>query len=717
MSEFDNLKISLSFDDNYLLFFFLLIIAVYIIYISFKFTVPPLSSKKKMILIVLRILTLISLLFAALNPKIIISKSFLRSPKILFFIDNSKSIKLKNFDYNKDIIESLFNIANNSNYKSNFEFYVFSDSVKKFNSDYVDLQFDGVFTNMHNIFSFAHNYHDEIGAILIASDGIVNQGLDPIISAKKFEKPILTLQLGDPVEKPDVLIQKIVKPDNFNVNDTIQFFLTIKNTKLAGKTASINFFVDNKIIEKQDIILSSSNLDLITFKYSFTTRGEKKISFSIVPLKEEENHSNNVQTFFVKVEDKKKKIILLSSSLSADYKFIKQALKKNKNFNIIDIAQISANEFLYQDKNLKFIESANVFFMINFPTKNTPQNIVLKVFDKILNQKIPFFILLSELNDFNKLKTIDKALPFDISSSKYFANSQLAQPYIVKDFDPFLIGSFATKNDWNSLPPVYATILDLKLKNSAEIHSYLKIKEQVIEYPLIISSTNLDSKQFAINAVEIWRWKLFYGSEINNELFDNFILSIAEWLLTTEDDMLFAIDLNKKILNLGEMLHITAKAKDEFGKPAQNAQINISIKHNNYKDEFQLKELTAGIYEGFYYPRQIGDYLFEAKYSLNNKTLSGYKTKFYIDEAEIEKNNLVADTVLMKKLSNKNGIYSQTKEDLYKAISFIENIVKNKRIEKRTKSEFVYWNSFYILFLPIFLLTIEWFLRKKNGML
>ena len=717
MSEFDNLKISLSFDDNYLLFFFLLIIAVYIIYISFKFTVPPLSSKKKMILIVLRILTLISLLFAALNPKIIISKSFLSSPKILFFIDNSKSIKLKNFDYNKDIIESLFNIANNSNYKSNFEFYVFSDSVKKFNSDYVDLQFDGVFTNMHNIFSFAHNYHDEIGAILIASDGIVNQGLDPIISAKKFEKPILTLQLGDPVEKPDVLFQKIVKPDNFNVNDTIQFFLTIKNTKLAGKTASINFFVDNKIIEKQDIILSSSNLDLITFKYSFTTRGEKKISFSIVPLKEEENHSNNVQTFFVKVEDKKKKIILLSSSLSADYKFIKQALKKNKNFNIIDIAQISANEFLYQDKNLKFIDSANVFFMINFPTKNTPQNIVLKVFDKILNQKIPFFILLSELNDFNKLKTIDKALPFDISSSKYFANSQLAQPYIVKDFDPFLIGSFATKNDWNSLPPVYATILDLKLKNSAEIHSYLKIKEQVIEYPLIISSTNLDSKQFAINAVEIWRWKLFYGSEINNELFDNFILSIAEWLLTTEDDMLFAIDLNKKILNLGEMLQITAKAKDEFGKPAQNAQINISIKNNNYTDEFQLKELTAGIYEGFYYPRQIGDYLFEAKYSLNNKTLSGYKTKFYIDEAEIEKNNLVADTVLMKKLSNKNGIYSQTKEDLYKAISFIENIVKNKRIEKRTKSEFVYWNSFYILFLPIFLLTIEWFLRKKNGML
>jgi hypothetical protein len=78
-------------------------------------------------------------------------------------------------------------------------------------------------------------------------------------------------------------------------------------------------------------------------------------------LKEEENHSNNVQTFFVKVEDKKKKIILLSSSLSADYKFIKQALKKNKNFNIIDIAQISANEFLYQDKNLKFIDSANVF--------------------------------------------------------------------------------------------------------------------------------------------------------------------------------------------------------------------------------------------------------------------------------------------------------------------------------------------------------------------
>lgn len=720
MFNLDNIQINFSFENSFFIFIILLLLTAFFIFLSFKFTIPPISRKKKVILIFLRSLSFFSLLLALINPKISIVQKFYAKPRIYFFYDNSKSIRLKNFENNKNIISSSLNSFKNSKHFDNFDFYLFADSAKKLDElDLNNLEFNGVSTNFYNIFSFVDLFKKDAAALVIFSDGINNQGPEPLLSAKKLSMPLYCFQLGDPFEYPDVSVQKIIKPDVYNVNDTIQFVVFVNNRKLNGKIATINFLLDNKQIESKSVILSQNNLDVLYFNFVSTVPGEKKVTFNITPIKEEENISNNSQSFFINIQDNKNYIALVTSSLSPDYRFIKQALYQNKQHKIIDIAQISPYDFLYQDKNFSLLDSAKLFILINFPTNNTSENVLRKISDKINNSKTPYLIVISNLTDLKRLAPIEKSLPINVNLKNANISVQIAQPFVIKSSEQILFGNFASKEDWNNLPPSAVSIYENSPKKNSDVYAYIKVKGQIIEYPLLISSTNDNSKQFVINSSEIWRWKLQYAN-YNPELFDGFVNSVVKWLLFKEEDSRLTIDLNNKVINFGESLQITARAKDELGNPAINATIEINIKDNSgiVTDKFELQQYISGIYQGTYFPKKTGDFILEAKLFLDNKIMSNYTTKFHVSEAEIEKINLTADTTFMMKLAkNTGGKYFNNIQEINALKAELEKFIDETNIEKENKLDFSYWSSYYVLILALLLLSLEWFLRKKFGML
>ena len=54
---------------------------------------------------------------------------------------------------------------------------------------------------------YANTY---VSAYILASDGIFNQGLNPIYKDNYFNAPLYTIQLGDTVEYQDALIKSII---------------------------------------------------------------------------------------------------------------------------------------------------------------------------------------------------------------------------------------------------------------------------------------------------------------------------------------------------------------------------------------------------------------------------------------------------------------------------------------------------------------------------
>jgi len=88
-------KINLSFSFNGIYFFLgLILLAAYTIYM-YRYTLPPVSSSKKTILVLLRAFALIILLFIIFEPVATIAKKIILKPVNLIFIDDSRSIGIK----------------------------------------------------------------------------------------------------------------------------------------------------------------------------------------------------------------------------------------------------------------------------------------------------------------------------------------------------------------------------------------------------------------------------------------------------------------------------------------------------------------------------------------------------------------------------------------------------------------------------------------------
>ena len=147
-------KIDLSFSFNAVYFFIgLILIVAYSIYV-YRFTLPPVSKFKKGILTFLRSLALILLLFIFFEPVLTLNKKQILTPSNYFFIDNSKSITIKD---GTDRISNLSRVTeklNSASINGEKYFYSFASDVHSINSDSLNkLNFNESSTDFSNIFS------------------------------------------------------------------------------------------------------------------------------------------------------------------------------------------------------------------------------------------------------------------------------------------------------------------------------------------------------------------------------------------------------------------------------------------------------------------------------------------------------------------------------------------------------------------------------------
>ena len=117
-------KIDLGFSFNSIFFFIgLIILAAYSFYV-YRFTLPPVSKTKRILLIFLRSLALVLLLFIFFEPVLTLTKKNILTPINLFFFDNSKSITIDDVTNRREEIKSLIEQTKSASINGNKQYYL-----------------------------------------------------------------------------------------------------------------------------------------------------------------------------------------------------------------------------------------------------------------------------------------------------------------------------------------------------------------------------------------------------------------------------------------------------------------------------------------------------------------------------------------------------------------------------------------------------------------
>ncbi|MEO8759867.1 MAG: hypothetical protein ABI388_02385, partial [Bacteroidia bacterium] len=445
-----------------------------------------LSKPINYLLFTLRFLVVSFLCFFLLNPLIKNTTTYAEKPIIIIAADNSASIT-KNKDsvfYKKEYPTLLHNFSDALSDKYEVHFLKFDSEVRTGDT----LNFSGKETNLSNVFSGIQNNFEgkNVGAVVLATDGLYNTGSNPSSDIERSNYPIYTIALGDTTLQRDALIKKINHNQTAYIGNQFPVEIQIQSADLQGKDAVLSISQGDKKLAEQKIKYTSNNYTgVLNFLLNADKAGIQRYQATLTFTDGEQIKTNNTMPFVVDIIDKREKILLLVGAPHPDVAALKEAIETNQSYEVeVQLAE-------------HFNASLKPYSLLILHNVNQNNIGAKKIAMEIAANKTSVWQF--SKNDFWAFPS----LRFASSVGRY----NDAEPIINNGFALFNISN-ELKNYVKEFPAVSCALTSYKISNGAVVLVNQQIGQVQTENPILIFADNGGQKSALFCGEGLWRWKL-----------------------------------------------------------------------------------------------------------------------------------------------------------------------------------------------------------------
>ena len=694
---------------------------------TYRKTIPSIARNQKIILISLRTIAISIILFVLFEPIYTKISTIKKPPQLVVLLDNSISLGASDASGSrKDRYKKLLSEIDFNKFGTNVKFYKFGETAEILENFLIDsLRLDGHLTDISAaIRTGASNMEEEnVRSILLITDGAFNTGNNPVFDAENFARPIYTIGVGDTVSPKDISVNSLITNEIAYVENPIPININFNSVGFDGDVVKIILTDNDKKIGEQDVKLSAARENYtVFFEYNPLVEGVRKLTASITKLPDEITDKNNIISQYVKVLKNKRLIAIFSGSPSPDFAFINRSLKLEKGVEILEYVQKQGEEF-YTFPSQQQIRSADMYVFCGFPISSTP-NTVLTQINNELNKNKPLLFVSGLTTDYSKLKILQEHLPFVFVSSRRQEFSAIPDINIDALSSPLLrvTGTDEDIKLWNNLPPLFKTETFFRVKPESEVVATIKVNNVALKDPLILTRDFQGKKTVAVLGYGLYRWKLLNSASrdiTQQDLFETLINNSFKWLSVYEKNKQVNIRTTKKHYTQSEKIEFIGEVYDAAFVPLENATAVVDIGTGENKRQILLTSIGNGRYYGSVEGLSQGEYNFTAEVNLESRKFGTDEGRFRIGELAVEYQNLKQNTELLKTIADRTGgkYYNSASMSIN---SLADDIITNKNFISQPvslRSEFHIWNWVWLLSTVIICLSIEWFLRKRIGLL
>lgn len=653
-------------------------------------------------LMFLRFTVIFFLSFLLISPVIRYLKITFSEPLIIFAQDNSESLSLLNIQsdkeqgtYRKRISDLILDLDGPYDVKT----YHFGEKLSEeldFGFNEKETDFDPLFAEITSKY-VNHN----IGALIIATDGIYNKGKNPVYGSASFPFPVYTIALGDSSRKRDIVIKSLYSNNFSFLGDYFPVEVLVEAFGYQGNSAILRIYNKGKEIQKLEINFDRDDFSrLLKLDIESENKGLQTYTFKIEEKEGEHSYKNNSQNLVIDIYDDKKKILILSYAVHPDIGAIKKALETNKN---ILVEAYPSDEFT---KNIADYQ------LVIFHQLPSIQNNLQKIVRQLTENKIPVLFILgnnTDLTYFNDLKT-----GVEIKSTKKL--KELALPVVDKSFSLFELEEGFT-NLLDESPPLSVPFGDYQFTNNSAVLVFQRIKGINTSIPLICFTGENEfnaAKTAFVFGEGIWQWRFKdYLIHENHNAFDAFINKLVNFLALDIRKDRFMI-LHDRIYSENEEIIIRAELYNQTYELVNHPEVSLLVTSENNKEyRFQFSKsgksylLNAG-------RLPVGSYKYQAS-TVFDKTKFQKSGEFHVVQLNVEQLDLKARYEILKQMAFQSGGKFYHYNDLEKLKEDIKTDENIKKISYSTIDLIDLIHLKWMLFLIIILLSIEWFVRKYQG--
>jgi hypothetical protein len=621
-----------------------------------------------------------------------------QKPLILILQDNSESIKL--FQNSSEKISSLTTNLDQvkTNLGDNYEVHEFNfDRTLHYGlSD----KFNGKQTNISAALKTLNDRYvnQNIGAIILATDGLYNQGSDPQYEAKNFKSTIYTIALGDTTPKRDLLIANVNYNKTAFLGNDFVIEVLAEAYQSKGETMRLSVTEDGKLVATQNIPVNSDAFQkLVPIKLNADKKGVRKFNINIAPISNELSIQNNSETIYVEVLDAKQKILLIYNGPNPDINVIKTDIEVNKNYEVKTVGITDLSTIKPADYSLIILHQL------------TPNNLgALQNF--LAKSKIPVWYMLgsqSDLQAFNIAQTEVKISAGNTDLQEVFAQA-------VPEFSAFTL-SDSSKQKINALPPLLAPFGSYTSSPVNQVLFKQKIGNITTTYPLLSFADGGGRRTGILTGEGLWRWQLDeYKNYGNHHAMEELLSQSVQYLTANANRQKFRVYTAKNVFDEGENIILNAELYNDALELTNTPDVKIDLKSTsgkNYSFLFtrsgQSYQLDAGILP-------VDEYTYTASTKLGTKTFTA-NGLLTVKALNLETRQSVANHQLLNNIAKQSGGQMLLPSQVSQLADLIKHNDNIKTIVYQDKHYGDIIDIKWIFAIILVLLSAEWFVRKREG--
>ena len=569
----------------------------------------------------------------------------------------------------------------------------------------MDTAFSDKVTNISNAVQQIKDQYSgtNLGAVVLATDGIFNEGSNPLYSATGLTVPVYTVALGDTTPRRDLVLRRAFYNRIAYLDDKFSVELDISARNLAGQRSNlVAYKIENGSVNRLEAkpitIAGDDFFQTEEFILDADAAGVQRFRFVLEPINGEVSRQNNSKDIFVDVLDSRQKILLLAASPHPDLTAMRQSIRTNKNYEV-DVAFINDLQTAVSDYDFVILHQ--------LPSR---ENGITAILNRLDENRIPRLFVLGPQSDYQRINAVQSLLGVRANPR----NTNDVQGRLNPAFSLFNV-SENFQNQLNAYPPLTAAFGEFTDAGNGQVLLYQRIRRIDTEYPLLMLGNQGGTKSGILAASGIWKWRLFdYLQRQNHERFDGFFTKVIQYLGVKEDKRKFRVSMADNIVDENEPVFFDAELYNNAYELINQPDVQLRVVDESGSEFDFTFNKTDKAYRLNAGSLPVGNYRYEAFVTFNGERLT-YNGQFSVQPIQLELYETTADHGLLRLLSERTGGALFTPAGLEQIPETLRNEEAIKPVIYQTSQTRSAINLRWLFIPLILLLAAEWGMRRYFG--
>lgn len=618
---------------------------------------------------------------------------------------------------------------------------------------------------------------DQVGAeetLILLSDGRSTAGVSPLAVAEGLalqRRPVYIIGIGGTQSPEDISVVTIEHPERVFERDMLRGTLVIRERMQAATPLKLSIELGGEVVWEETRTLSESDRGRVDFAFAvkplvekFQKQAARATEFTSVPLHlharvepqtGEADDANNSRTFHVSVVTKRSRLLLVDGRSRWETRYLHNMYERDPAWQV----DIVLPDYRETPPKLPSGTGANQW-------PSTKER--LMEYDLIILGELPANILprasFAWLNSFvessggglividgarNVLrdplyKPVQAMLPIEWIDDKRIKPDPVAVHLTstAKQLAAFQLSPLdPAKNEaaWAELPTLHMTTAVKALPGSEVLATYTQDSS---EAPLMATRQFGAGRVFYSGTDETWRWRY----KVADTYHQRFWNQVSRWVMRlpmSVQGQFVSIDSGKLVYQPGETITIRSRLRNAQGEPATGSTVEAVVTRGDVDEKSEARSnaappeahindssaagprviavvpLTAdgaiaGVYSGQITAPAGGNYQVSIVAPGLTSTALAIHSEFAVVEPDGgEMDQLSCDEPLLMKLAELTGGKYLPEERGHQLADLLRPLSRGKIVE----SDSLIWQSYWWFVPIVILLSIEWWFRKRAGLL